>query len=334
MLLTLSALLMLIVCSTGTASANNSRIRKEARFLTDRMGYELNLNTRQYNDVYEINYDFILNVRHLMNDVLYGSSRAVEHYYDCLYLRNDDLRWILNPAQYRRFMQTEYFSRPIYAYGNRWYFRVHLVYTNHNHYYFPRPYHYRSYRGEHYRTYPQQHSHYRNRHAHSPYVGTVRMHSGRDYRQHHGADFGEVNNSRSSAGRSGQSQSSRRYDAPARGGREEAPAVRVQTNPSRGQGGNNSSVREKSSERVSGRATREEGASSRNPGVRNSGSAEQRTLPGNRERDNRERRSDARQTEVSTTRAESPSTQSAPSGVTTRRSEDPSSSRSSTRPSE
>ena len=45
------------------AAMSNSRIRKETRFLTDKMAYELNLSTGQYNDVYEINYDFIYSIR-------------------------------------------------------------------------------------------------------------------------------------------------------------------------------------------------------------------------------------------------------------------------------
>ena len=34
--------------------------RVNARFLTDRMAFELHLNSNQYNDLYEINYDFLL----------------------------------------------------------------------------------------------------------------------------------------------------------------------------------------------------------------------------------------------------------------------------------
>ena len=41
--------------SMSMAAMSNSRVRKETRFLTDKMAYELNLNTQQYNDVYEIN---------------------------------------------------------------------------------------------------------------------------------------------------------------------------------------------------------------------------------------------------------------------------------------
>ena len=55
----LLATLSTAVCSAGTNAMSNSKVRKETRFLTDKMAYELNLSTEQYNDVYEINYDFM-----------------------------------------------------------------------------------------------------------------------------------------------------------------------------------------------------------------------------------------------------------------------------------
>lgn len=69
---------------------SNSKVRKETRFLTDKMAYELNLSTEQYNDVYEINYDFISGVRYVMDDVLYGNEWALNRYYDYLDVRNDE----------------------------------------------------------------------------------------------------------------------------------------------------------------------------------------------------------------------------------------------------
>ena len=69
-----AAIMSTTVCH---AAMSNSRVRKETRFLTDKMAYELNLNTAQYNDVYEINYDFISGVRYLMDDVLRGEEWAL-----------------------------------------------------------------------------------------------------------------------------------------------------------------------------------------------------------------------------------------------------------------
>ena len=112
-------MLFAVIMSTAVchAAMSNSKVRKETRFLTDKMAYELNLNTAQYNDVYEINYDFISGVRYLMDDVLRGEEWALNRYYDYLDIRNDDLRWVLSRRQYSRFMQAAYFFRPIYVSG-------------------------------------------------------------------------------------------------------------------------------------------------------------------------------------------------------------------------
>ena len=188
----LLATLSTAVCSAGTNAMSNSKVRKESRFLTDKMAYELNLNTEQYNDVYEINYDFISGVRYVMDDVLYGNEWALNRYYDYLDVRNDDLRWVLSSRQYARFMQAEYFYRPIYTSGNRWYFRVYITYTNHNHFYFPRPYHYRTYVGGHYRTHHNNVSYYRGRYKHPYYNGSYRIRDTKSYTTHRRSDFGSV----------------------------------------------------------------------------------------------------------------------------------------------
>ena len=188
----LLATLSTAVCSAGTNAMSNSKVRKETRFLTDKMAYDLNLNTEQYNDVYEINYDFISGVRYVMDDVLYGNEWALNRYYDYLDVRNDDLRWVLSSRQYARFMQAEYFYRPIYTSGNRWYFRVYITYTNHNHFYFPRPYHYRTYVGGHYRTHHNNVSYYRGRYKHPYYNGSYRIRDTKSYTTHRRSDFGSV----------------------------------------------------------------------------------------------------------------------------------------------
>lgn len=188
----LLATLSTAVCSAGTNAMSNSKVRKETRFLTDKMAYELNLNTEQYNDVYEINYDFISGVRYVMDDVLYSNEWALNRYYDYLDVRNDDLRWVLSSRQYARFMQAEYFYRPIYTSGNRWYFRVYITYTNHNHFYFPRPYHYRTYVGGHYRTHHNNVSYYRGRYKHPYYNGSYRIRDTKSYTTHRRSDFGSV----------------------------------------------------------------------------------------------------------------------------------------------
>lgn len=177
-------LLLMIVCLTGIilpakGAMSISKMRQNSRFLTDRMAHELRLTPQQYDDVYEVNYDFINNVRYLMDDVVRGYEYAQERYYDFLDVRNDDLRWILSSAQYRRFLATEHFYRPIYADHNGWQFRVFKVYTNINFFFFDKPRHYATYCGGHYRTHFNNVSyyktHYHDRYRHEVYKGNFRL---------------------------------------------------------------------------------------------------------------------------------------------------------------
>lgn len=191
--------LLMIVCMLGITipamgAMSISKMRQNTRFLTDRMAYELKLNPQQYDDVYEVNYDFINNVRYLMDDVVRGYDDALERYYDFLDVRNDDLRWILSGTQYRRFMGIEHFYRPIYAHENKWQFRIYTVYNNVNFFYFGKPRHYTTYCGGHYRTHYNNISyyktHYHNRYHHDIYNGNYRIrHDRATYEHHRHRDF-------------------------------------------------------------------------------------------------------------------------------------------------
>ena len=178
---------------TMMASMSTSKVRKETRFLTDKMAYELNLNTQQYNDIYEINYDFIYSVRNIMDYVVRGDEWAVNDYYEALDIRNDDLRWVLNDLQYRRFMGADYFYRPIYVTGGRWNFRIYINYPNRGLFYFGVPYHYRTYCGAHFRPHLHHVSYYRGRY--NDFVHYPTPHRVRDQRVFHSyrrSDFGSV----------------------------------------------------------------------------------------------------------------------------------------------
>ena len=164
--------LLIVICMLGITipamgAMSISKMRQNTRFLTDRMAYELKLTPQQYNDVYEVNYDFINNVRYLMDDVVRGYDYALERYYDFLDVRNDDLRWILSGSQYRRFLKAEYFYRPIYAQNNKWQFRIYMVYNV-----------------SYYRT------HFHNRYHHDIYDGHYRIRHDRvTYDNHRRRDF-------------------------------------------------------------------------------------------------------------------------------------------------
>lgn len=164
-------------------------IRINARFLTDRMAFELNLSTNQYNDLYEVNYDFFNSVDPYLADVARQDAYALDRYYRYLDERNDDLRWILSNAEYTRFMALDYFFRPFYALNNLCYLRIYQRYPDRAHFYFHRPAHYLTYCGGHGRAHWHGASyyerHFNNRYHHPVYRGDFR--SRPEFRGH---DFG------------------------------------------------------------------------------------------------------------------------------------------------
>lgn len=261
--LLLFAIGMVAMSSTSMAGMSNSRIRKETRFLTDKMAHELNMNTAQYNDAYEINYDFIASVGDLMDEVVRGYEWALNDYYEALDVRNDDFRWVLSDTQYRRFLGADYFYRPIYASGGRWNFRIYITYTNHNHFYFGRPYHYRTYCGGHHRTHYDNASYYRGRYNHSYYRGSHSVRSEKVYHNNRRSDFGSV---------SVRPNSSTRPSTSTRPGSSTRPSA--STRPSSSSSGSSSSRRESTKSTKPSDSSRRENSSKGNSGSNsNSGSS-------------------------------------------------------------
>lgn len=204
----LTTLIAIAVVSVNMMAMSSSKIKKETLFLTDKMAYELQLTDAQYNDAYEINYDFIYNIRNIMDDVIDGDDDALEEYYNFLDTRNDDLRWVLSDRQYRKFLTIEYFYRPIVATGGSWSFRVYNIYPNRTTFYFGRPSRYNTYCGGHYRTYNNNISYYTNRYNHNIFRGQYQTRNVNVYINNRRSDFG-VNSNVSNNGRS---ESRRSYD--------------------------------------------------------------------------------------------------------------------------
>ena len=122
----------------GYASLNYEQARQQALFLSAKMAYELGLNELQYEAIYEINLDYLLNMRG--ESSLYGDLWA---------LRNTDLFYVLSPQQYNYFVNMDYFYRPVYWYNDAYVFSIYSRYDNPRYYYRSRPSVYSSYRGGH-----------------------------------------------------------------------------------------------------------------------------------------------------------------------------------------
>lgn len=146
----MTSIMMMVLSISTMLGMTTSSIRTNARFLSDRMAYELDLTPMQYDDVYEINFDYIYAINRIMDDVVRGYHYAIDEYYELLDERNEDLSYVLTARQYRQFIQCEYFYRPVYSTGRTWAFRIHTIYSNVSFYYYDAPRCYKTYCGAHY----------------------------------------------------------------------------------------------------------------------------------------------------------------------------------------
>lgn len=133
----LGLILVFFLISTGLKAMSYEEASDRARFLTDKMAYELNLNDQQYNDAYEINLDYLLSIR---------TADDVQGVY--LETRNADLRYILYDWQWELFRAATYFFIPVIWRAAGWYFPIFAVYTP-NIFYFSPPRVFGIYRGGH-----------------------------------------------------------------------------------------------------------------------------------------------------------------------------------------
>lgn len=110
--------------------------RKQAWYLSDKMAYELGLSDAQFEAIYEINLDYLLNMQ--SESSIYG---------DYWYRRNSDMFYVLDARQYNYFVNMDYFYRPVYWYDNSFAFSIYNRYENPRYYYRSRPVYYDTYRG-------------------------------------------------------------------------------------------------------------------------------------------------------------------------------------------
>ncbi len=119
------AMMMVMTISANAMSYNAAK--NEALFLSDKMAYELNLTAAQYEEVYEINLDYLMSLN--------GHADVFGIWWDC---RNADLRYVLNAWQYDKYMSLAHFYRPVAWKAGGWTFAVYSHY-NRGHFYNDRP---------------------------------------------------------------------------------------------------------------------------------------------------------------------------------------------------
>ena len=128
-------LLLLSVLTLGARAMSFEDAQRHALFLSDKMAYELGLTARQYEEVYQINLDYLLFVE---PGSVYGNWWRS---------RNAELRRILTSVQYAEYERTYHFYRPVHWRDGAWHYGVYGYYTDRTVFYRERPRIYRSYRG-------------------------------------------------------------------------------------------------------------------------------------------------------------------------------------------
>lgn len=128
--------MMMTIAISATAMTYDAA-RSEAMFLSDKMAYELGLTDAQYEAVYEINLDYLLNVR--------NRADVLGPWWD---VRNRDLRLVLSSWQFDRYLAAAYFYRPLAWHAGSWSFAIYDRYR-HGHMLLHRPGAFHSFRGGH-----------------------------------------------------------------------------------------------------------------------------------------------------------------------------------------
>lgn len=128
-------LLLLSIMTLGARAMSFEEAQRHALFLSDKMAYELGLTARQYEDVYQINLDYLLFVE---PGSVYGNWWRS---------RNAELRRILTSVQYAEYERTYHFYRPVHWRNGAWHYGVYGYYTDRTVFYRERPRIYHSYRG-------------------------------------------------------------------------------------------------------------------------------------------------------------------------------------------
>lgn len=174
---TIMIMVTLLAIATTTKAMTYAQAREQALFLTDKMAYELNLTEDQYEAAYEINFDYLMQIRGTGN--VYAAPWRQ---------RNIDLSYILYDWQYAAYEAASYFFRPVFRNDGYWHFSIYSHYPHRTHFYFPRPAAYVSYRGTHSWHRNSGRSWYVNRVNHyRPAISDRRTHSGmRDGRRNNG----------------------------------------------------------------------------------------------------------------------------------------------------
>lgn len=177
-------------------------ISNNARFLTDRMAYELGIRSMSIiDDIYRINFDYIYGVNEYLDEIALGYY--YDDYMEICNRRDYALRRLLGDMLWNRLIGYNYFYRPITFANHRWHFCIY-DYDRYgmNHYFYSAPRHYtRRYSGGHYfHGMRPAGGHVISGHAGVPNRHGADMHNGRPGGMHNDRPQGGMHNDRPQGG--------------------------------------------------------------------------------------------------------------------------------------
>ncbi|MCH3968885.1 MAG: hypothetical protein LKH27_02205 [Prevotella sp.] len=111
----------LLIMSLSAKAMGYKRAAVEARYLTDKMAYEMGLSSREYDRAYRINLNYFLGIND-RND-LYASGWRT---------RSSAFRVFFNNRQWNLFIGTDYFYRPVSWRNGSYVYNVYSRYPRHD----------------------------------------------------------------------------------------------------------------------------------------------------------------------------------------------------------
>ena len=99
----------MMTIAISAAAMPYTEASEKALFLSDKMAYELNLTESQYDAVYEINLDYLLNIEE--------ESDMLGYLWN---IRNRDMKQVLSNCQYDTYQTSEWFCRPFTCNSEGW----------------------------------------------------------------------------------------------------------------------------------------------------------------------------------------------------------------------
>jgi hypothetical protein len=176
---------LLAVAPTASAQTKldkktDKAIREQARYLADKVAYEVELTKQEFADAFEINYDFLCGVHAITEQLIAKDEKAITQYYVLLDQRNADLVWLMDSNEYTKFLDNLSLYRPFQLKDGQLTMRTYNNYpANKN--YEGKPKRYNKYKGEHaIGKQPDKQSFYKGRYRHTFYGGQPRLLNGRN----------------------------------------------------------------------------------------------------------------------------------------------------------